>query len=156
VDKKIIYRKLSILNKIKNKDPYHPVVVPPAEADLIPHPLMNHLWKKVDQKSRASLSLKRVSPRGWSRALWKVWPRSSHLKRLIIYFFGFLIILLLASKSSGIWIPHPKGLFQLHAKQSKLQYRRENLKKKKCRQHLKIFLPSTILILTKAYPTIAL
>jgi hypothetical protein len=59
-----LFARRQILNKKDDKDSYHPVVVPPAEADLIPHPLMNHLGKKIDQKSRASLSLKRVSPRG--------------------------------------------------------------------------------------------
>jgi hypothetical protein len=42
-----LFARRQILNKKDDKDSYHPVVVPPAEADLIPHPLMNHLGKKI-------------------------------------------------------------------------------------------------------------
>jgi hypothetical protein len=49
------------------------------------------------------------------------------------------------------------GICELHAKQCRLQNRWENLNKnKKWRHHLKIFLPSANLILTKACSTIQL
>jgi hypothetical protein len=44
------------------------------------------------------------------------------------------------------------AISELYAKQCRLQYGWENLDLKRWRQHLKIFLPSSIL--TKAYPTI--